>query len=726
MSILIGDASSTSSTQAEALTVKQKGPLHAAVTTVTATGDANIDALIEGTTWSTTLLTYNFPATPGYYGVDYSDELEQQNGFGRAPTQVQNAVRNILSTEYARYINITFSEVGATEAADISVAFSNDPSPTAWAYGPDPAQVGGDVWFSYNNNWYAAPVRGNYAWATILHELGHSMGLMHGHQGNGLSGAPMESDRDSMEFSIMTYRSYIGGPDTGYTNEDFGFAQTLMMYDIAALQAMYGANYNTNSGDTTYSWNQNSGTMYLNGVAQAAPGANRIFMTLWDGGGIDTYDLSSYSTALNIDLAPGGWSTFSQAQLAALVADGSQMARANVFNALLANGDMRSIIENAIGGGGNDTIAGNVANNVLSGNTGDDTLRGLEGDDTLNGGFGNDRLEGGDGIDTLNGGAGHDSLYGGIGDDLLNGDGGNDLIYGDEGVDTLNGGAGDDTLDGQGGADRIDGGDGNDTIIWDATDDLANVLGGNGIDTLKVTGAAPLTFDLTAHQFEAARVTQTDTGNIQSWASIEEDYLAGWILKQQLIRNDNGSSQIARYDVASTNVWDYTIEYFNASGRVTGNFVHYDAGNSYATILDTASTQSWSSYTVYNDSMNRRTSISFKQDDGTSYGTAYDAAGLYDWATTTNYVDASNRTTQSRVIYDDGHQVLVQYDPANTRGWRTLTDYLDTMGRRTGQDAVFDDGRTASFRFDVDDVQTWAMEAYVFDAQGVQIDHYFA
>lgn len=86
-----------------------------------------------------------------------------------------------------------------------------------------------------------------------------------------------------------------------------------MMLDIAALQEMYGADYTTNSGDTVYKWNPNQGITYVNGVAAITPAANRIFATIWDGGGIDTYDLSAYTTALKIDLRAGDIRSFPRA-----------------------------------------------------------------------------------------------------------------------------------------------------------------------------------------------------------------------------------------------------------------------------------------------------------------------------------------------------------------------------------------------------------------------------
>ena len=122
---------------------------------------------------------------------------------------------------------------------------------------------------------------------------------------------------------------------------------------------MYGADYTYRSGNTVYSWTPGSGITYVDGVAWLTPGGNRIFMTIWDGGGIDTYDFSAYSTGVTIDLGPGDYSIGSSAQLAYL--GGGNYAHGNVYNAYLFQGDARSYIENAIGGSGNDFIYGNAS-----------------------------------------------------------------------------------------------------------------------------------------------------------------------------------------------------------------------------------------------------------------------------------------------------------------------------------------------------------------------------
>jgi hypothetical protein len=365
------------------------------ITSVSATGDADIDGLLSGVRWNTTNLTFSFPSSGSLYGFFYANG-EPTNNFQAFNSTQQDAVRSVL-TNYSAVINVTFTEMTETTSqhADLRFAHSSSPS-TAWAYYPSSTAEGGDAWFN-PNGWYANPIEGTYAYQTMLHEIGHAMGLDHG-QASDHFGA-MTYAHDSMEYSVMTYRSYVGHPLGGYTNEYGGYAQSLMMYDIAALQTMYGANYNTNSGATVYSWSATTGQMSINGIAQGVNADNRIFETLWDGGGIDTYNFSNYATDLTVNLRPGEWTTTSSAQLANL--GGGHMAAGNVANALMYNGDTRSLIENANGGSGNDSISGNTAANLLWGNGGNDTLSGLEGNDVLDGGSGNDTLIGGVGSDTF-------------------------------------------------------------------------------------------------------------------------------------------------------------------------------------------------------------------------------------------------------------------------------------------------------------------------------------
>ncbi len=93
--------------------------------------------------------------------------------------------------------------------------------------------------------------------------------------------------------------------------------------------------------------------------------------------GVDTLDLSAYTTDVYINLETG---------------------EATGINNGLPGSALN--FENARGGRGNDILIGNSQDNILEGNEGDDLLDGRDGDDTLYTGPGVDILIGGPGIDT--------------------------------------------------------------------------------------------------------------------------------------------------------------------------------------------------------------------------------------------------------------------------------------------------------------------------------------
>jgi Ca2+-binding RTX toxin-like protein len=364
-----------------------------AIASNTATGNAYIDGMLGNYRWAANSLTYSFPTNGSYYGNTYGS-AENVTNFGSFNDAQQKMARSALQM-YASVANLHFTELTetATQHADLRFAQSDKPS-SGWAYFPSTAAEGGDAWFNKSSGLYTNPSKGNYASFAFLHEIGHALGLEHAHE----SGMPI--DRDAMEYTAMSYRSYVGASTTmGLTNETWGYIQSPMLYDIAALQHLYGANYSTNSGNTVYSWSPTTGEMTINGVRQGAPGGNKIFLTVWDGGGDDTYDFSNYGVNLNVDLRPGVWTKTALNQLAKLSSDGSKVAAGNIANAQLFAGDTRSLIENAIGGSGSDVLVGNQTANLLKGGAGKDKLSGLAGNDILDGGLGADTLAGGTGAD---------------------------------------------------------------------------------------------------------------------------------------------------------------------------------------------------------------------------------------------------------------------------------------------------------------------------------------
>ncbi|HEU0221969.1 MAG TPA: matrixin family metalloprotease, partial [Paracoccaceae bacterium] len=155
------------------------------------------DALLSGHCWSAQELTFAFPDSAADYGYD------DHAGAFQALNAAQKAAARAAFAMVASLTGLRFSELEgqADRAADLRLAMGGEPA-TAWAYLPSAAEQGGDAWFNPHD--YADPAIGTYAFATFLHEIGHALGLKHGHESGFAGRLPWE--KDSHEYSLMTYR----------------------------------------------------------------------------------------------------------------------------------------------------------------------------------------------------------------------------------------------------------------------------------------------------------------------------------------------------------------------------------------------------------------------------------------------------------------------------------------------------------------------------------------
>ncbi|MGS4946673.1 M10 family metallopeptidase, partial [Meridianimarinicoccus sp. RP-17] len=356
-------------------------------------------ALDSSQHWTQDTIRYGFPDTADGFtgGLSYYSPYDEPG----SRLTLSEFGRDSLRDGFAEWDAVTalgIVEAPAGTMAEINVGASGLPS-TAWAYYPGGQAANGDIWFN-TGQWFldalaggSGPIIGSYAHATGMHEFGHALGLKHPHQVSGGGTAVLDPAYDAVEFSIMSYRSYPGGAVGAYTIESWGYPQTPMMLDIAMIQEIYGADYTTLAGDTTYTVSTATGEMFVDGMSQGTPGGNRVFRTLWDGDGTDHIDLAQYTTSMHADLTPGRGIRFDTDGnfQAARLASGTH-AGFNIYMSLLHDGDTRSLIENLTTGSGDDVLIGNAAANVLAS---------ADGANSFTGGAGADRLVLGAGADTV-------------------------------------------------------------------------------------------------------------------------------------------------------------------------------------------------------------------------------------------------------------------------------------------------------------------------------------
>ncbi|MDD2853325.1 MAG: Calx-beta domain-containing protein [Desulfuromonadaceae bacterium] len=336
-------------------------------------------------------------------------------------TQTQFDNINLIASTFSNFINLKFSSVtdysGSTpetvgNSSDINISF---------IYRTDAdfsgiSGVGNDSEFGYtggsgdvvlNRDGFGPHGLGNdysldldtFGGHVLMHEIGHSLGLSHPHStiindisvitddfaatttvGFDALGFQINSsqDMDKEYFTIMSYDDQV--PAEGWNT----FAQTPMILDVIALQTAYGEGMGTSGVDDDV-------------IAPGGSGSVGSFRTYFDTGGIDTIDVTNYSSGAYLHM---GTVITGAPQL---VGVSMSMTDEIAMSQGAAPSSLRwyyGEYENANGSTANDHIIGNSLDNIISGLEGDDIINSEAGNDILNGGAGNDDLDGGAGTDT--------------------------------------------------------------------------------------------------------------------------------------------------------------------------------------------------------------------------------------------------------------------------------------------------------------------------------------
>ena len=366
----------------------------------------DINALIGGEKWggasgAGAVLTYSFPWTSsgtaifsGPNGVGAYSSLNEQNAsthYGLNASE-QAAARSALQS-WANVANMTFSEVADTSSnvGDIRFGWTSAGATSAtgggawgWASYPNSySPSGGDVWIGTSTNGAASDLNwsvGSYNFLALIHELGHALGLKHSFEESPV----LPIAQDTRQYSVMSYtdaahslfRHVTANTNGGYSiSAAYVEPDTPMLYDIAAMQYLYGPNLSYRTGNDVYTFDPHT----------------PFIRTLWDAGGSDTISVSNFSVDCIIDLQQGHFSKISIASdpLPPGYTGGSTPTYDGTDNLAIAFG---CVIENAIGGSGNDTLIGNDGNNSLDGGGGNDVLYCGVGNDIIDGGAGSDTV----------------------------------------------------------------------------------------------------------------------------------------------------------------------------------------------------------------------------------------------------------------------------------------------------------------------------------------------
>ena len=311
--------------------------------------DALLDDNAQGSNFQLLLGTtktwnYSFPSTQPSYDTD----LDNAKGW-TAFTDTQIARTKQALELITNIFDFKFVESNNPSALN-TFTFANNIQSDSAAYAQLPSKYffGSDIFIDKSDG-IDKFSDGTYGALTLIHEIGHALGLKHPFAGKDNVTPYLPTAENKTLWTLMSYES---SPD----QYSFNFSPL----DIAALQYIYGPSTKARTGNDNYAISQNS------------------YNFIWDGAGNDTLDASVLTQGATLYMTPGYWSFVGSARASTITSAGQ------------ATVNFGTVLENLIGSAFADNLHGNDVNNVINGGAGNDQITGGGGNDNIDGGIGID------------------------------------------------------------------------------------------------------------------------------------------------------------------------------------------------------------------------------------------------------------------------------------------------------------------------------------------------